>query len=96
MEYQKKKKKKTIQADLPFYKIAFNLFRPYVQDSPETGIPDTDLLDILERSFSTFSHPDVTPVVKLPNVSGDSGDLDRLHVLELFHGYNFVFIYCDF
>ncbi|KAI8839910.1 tryptophan synthase beta subunit-like PLP-dependent enzyme [Chytridium lagenaria] len=83
-------------ADLPYYQIAFRLFRRYVetpQQSAESGIPDDDLLDILKRSFATFSHPDVTPVKDLPVVPTSSSDAkpNHLHVLELFHGPTFAF-----
>ncbi|KAI8852746.1 tryptophan synthase beta subunit-like PLP-dependent enzyme [Chytridium lagenaria] len=61
--------------------------------SAESGIPDDDLLDILKRSFATFSHPDVTPVKDLPVVPTSSSDAkpNHLHVLELFHGPTFAF-----
>ncbi|KAI8801272.1 putative threonine synthase Thr4 [Cladochytrium replicatum] len=79
-------------ADLPFPELAFRIFRPYVAVEE---IPDADLLDILQRSFATFSHADVTPVVKLPNVNSqtDEGNtnFNNLYMLELFHGPTFAF-----
>jgi threonine synthase len=36
----------------------------------------------VERSYATFRHPDITPLVKLN---------DKLFVLELFHGPTFAF-----
>jgi threonine synthase len=78
-------------ADLPFHSLAFNLFRPYIDSDSSTGIPDHDLKALLERSFATFTHPDVTPLRDLPNVSGKEGHFDNLSVLELFHGPTFAF-----
>ena len=50
-------------ANLPFPKLAFNIFRRFVATEE---IPDADLQDILNRSFGTFSTPDVTPLKRLP------------------------------
>jgi len=41
-----------------------------------------DLRDLVERSYKTFRHQDVTPLVRLE---------DRKFVLELFHGPTFAF-----
>ncbi|KAI9098750.1 tryptophan synthase beta subunit-like PLP-dependent enzyme [Phlyctochytrium arcticum] len=76
-------------ADLSYPKLAAKVFRLFVG---EEEIPDADLDDILERSFGTFATPEVTPLNKLPNVSGTSGgNLDNVYVLELFHGPTFAF-----
>ncbi|KAJ3031269.1 threonine synthase [Rhizophlyctis rosea] len=77
-------------ANLPFPKLAFKIFRKYIATEE---IPDADLQDILTRSFSTFSTPDVTPLKRLPNVFPASGNpnYDNLYVLELFHGPTFAF-----
>jgi len=40
-------------------------------------IPSQDLRAIINRSYSTFDSPDVTPLVHLK---------DNLYLLELFHG----------
>jgi threonine synthase len=44
-------------------------------------IPAPDLQSIIRRSYSTFRHPDITPVVSV----------DDIHVLELFHGPTLAF-----
>ena len=63
-------------ATLRYQDLAFEIFRPYATD-----IPDADLRALVEKSYATFRHPEVTPVVKV-------GDL---HILELFHGPTFAF-----
>ncbi|KAJ3031365.1 threonine synthase, partial [Rhizophlyctis rosea] len=77
-------------ANLPFPKLAFSIFRKFI-DTEE--IPDADLQDILTRSFGTFSTPDVTPLKRLPNVfpGSDNPNFDNTYVLELFHGPTFAF-----
>jgi threonine synthase len=77
-------------ATLSFADLAFQLYRPYISKSE---IPDEDLLDLCHRSFATFTHKDVTPVQKLPNVKPNSKNknLGHLWVLELFHGPTFAF-----
>ncbi len=47
-----------------------------------TDIPPDVLRDLATRSYATFSHPDVAPVVKLD---------ERTYVLELFHGPTLAF-----
>jgi len=59
-------------ARLPFQDLAVEVMSPYVADA----IPAGDLADLVARSYATFSHPAVTPVVRV----GDQ------HVVELFHG----------
>ncbi|KAF8311930.1 threonine synthase [Cantharellus anzutake] len=49
---------------------------------PITEISSAELRSLIERSYSTFRHPDVTPVRKLR---------DREFVLELWHGPTFAF-----
>jgi len=46
-----------------------------------TDIPANDLRDLVQRSYTTFTHPEITPVVR-------HGDL---HILELFHGPTLAF-----
>ncbi len=46
-----------------------------------TDIPANDLLDLVQRSYATFTHPDITPVVRH----------NDLHILELFHGPTLAF-----
>ena len=59
-------------AKLRFQDLALEVMAPFVGDA----IPRADLADLIERSYATFSHPEVTPVVRL----GDQW------LLELFHG----------
>ena len=59
-------------AGLRFQDLALEVMTPFVGDA----IPRGDLADLIERSYATFSHPEVTPVVRL----GDQW------LLELFHG----------
>lgn len=59
-------------ARLRFQDLALEVMTPFVGDA----IPRADLADLIERSYATFSHPEVTPVVRL----GDQW------LLELFHG----------
>ena len=78
-------------ADLPFYALSFHIIRPFVPVSiQEGGIPDDDLMSLLERSFATFSHPEVTPVVSLSDKVPHAAP-GNMHVLELFHGPTFAF-----
>mgnify|MGYP003681908731 CR=1 FL=1 len=60
---------------LSYRQLAFEIMRLYVD------IPDTELKNIIERSYTDFRHPEVTPVVSL----------DSIHILELFHGPTFAF-----
>ncbi|TWJ19908.1 threonine synthase [Geobacter argillaceus] len=46
-----------------------------------TDIPPQDLKQIIVRSYASFDHPEVTPVVKVNGV----------HLLELFHGPTLAF-----
>ncbi|KAK2766972.1 threonine synthase [Arachnomyces sp. PD_36] len=67
--------------DLSFQELALQIFSLYI--SPDE-IPSEDLQEIINRSYSTFRHPDITPLVEL--------DKERnLHLLELFHGPTFAF-----
>ncbi|KAJ7057087.1 tryptophan synthase beta subunit-like PLP-dependent enzyme [Mycena amicta] len=45
-------------------------------------ISEQDLRSLVSKSYSTFRHPDITPLVKLD---------DKRYVLELFHGPTFAF-----
>lgn len=63
-------------AALSFRDLALEILTPFVGDE----IPRADLRALIERSYGTFSHPDVTPVV---DAVGSGG---RLRILELFHG----------
>lgn len=61
---------------LSYPELAFEVISRYVDD-----IPAAELKDIIDRSYATFSHPQVTPVVKK----------DGLYILELFHGVTLAF-----
>lgn len=64
---------------LSFQKVAFDVIKLYV---PPEEVPHEVLEDIIKRSYSTFRHKDITPVVKLD---------ENLYILELFHGPTFAF-----
>lgn len=63
-------------AKLPYPELAFNIISKFATD-----IPAVDLRKIIERSYASFNHPDVTPVVHQ----------DDLFILELFHGPTLAF-----
>lgn len=62
-------------ATLDYPSLAFEVIRRFAD------IPDDDLRELINHSYSSFTHPDVAPLVEL-------GDL---HVLELFHGPTLAF-----
>ena len=61
---------------LSYPELAFEIIRLFADDIPEAA-----LRDIVARSYRTFRHPEVTPVVGVGPV----------HVLELFHGPTLAF-----
>jgi threonine synthase len=61
---------------LSYPDLAFQVISPFVDD-----IPADDLSALIKRSYATFSHPEVTPVVRQNGV----------HILELFHGVTLAF-----
>jgi threonine synthase len=61
---------------LPFAALAVQVISLFVDD-----IPATELSELVSRSYASFDHPDVTPLVPV-------GDC---HVLELFHGPTLAF-----
>jgi len=63
-------------SSLPYPELAFRVLTKFIDD-----IPAADLKSLIERSYATFSHPEITPVVK-------QGDV---HILELFHGPTLAF-----
>lgn len=67
--------------NLTFQELAFNIMRLYIKESE---IPDADLRQLIEKSYSTFRSEDVTPLVKIDSK-------DNLHLLELFHGPTYAF-----
>jgi len=62
--------------DLSFPELALEIVSRFCDD-----IPREDLAAIIDRSYATFDHADVTPAVAV----------DDLHVLELFHGPTLAF-----
>jgi threonine synthase len=61
---------------LSYQELAFEVISRYVDD-----IPSEDLKSLIARSYATFTHPDVTPLVKQNGV----------YILELFHGVTLAF-----
>ncbi|MBT1071077.1 threonine synthase [Pelotalea chapellei] len=61
---------------LSYQELAFHIISGFVDD-----IPPADLKDLINRSYATFSHPEITPVVKH----------DGVYILELFHGVTLAF-----
>ncbi len=59
-------------AGLTFQELAAEVMLPYVGDD----ISRDELTGLIERSYTSFSHAEITPVVAI-------GDM---HILELFHG----------
>lgn len=66
-------------ANLSFQELALEVLSLYI-DSSE--IPREDLKDLVDRSYATFRHSDITPLHKVK---------DGLYILELFHGPTFAF-----
>ena len=67
--------------DLPFSSLAYEILSLYISPSE---IPPDDLKSIINRSYFTFRHPDVTILQPLRSSQ-------NLHLLELFHGPTFAF-----
>lgn len=65
--------------DLSFPELALEILSLYISPSE---IPQADLKDIIDRSYSTFRAPETTPLVHLT---------DNHYLLELFHGPTFAF-----
>jgi len=63
-------------ASLAYPELAFQIINLFAGD-----IPSADLKDLVDRSYRTFTHPEVTPVVHK----------DGIYVLELFHGPTLAF-----
>jgi len=65
-------------SNLTYQELAYEIFSYYVDGE----IPDNELKALIEKSYATFRHPEVTPVHKVK---------DNMYVLELFHGPTFAF-----
>ena len=63
---------------LTYQELACEIFSYYVDGE----IPGNELKALIEKSYTAFRHPEVTPVQKIK---------DNLYVLELFHGPTFAF-----
>lgn len=61
---------------LNYQKLAYEVLSLFIGD-----IPGDDLRNLIDRSYSTFTHSEITPVVK-------KGDV---YILELFHGPTLAF-----
>jgi threonine synthase len=61
---------------LAYPELAFQIVSLFAED-----IPSADLKELIERSYATFTHPEVTPVVHR----------DGVYILELFHGPTLAF-----
>lgn len=61
---------------LSYQELACTIIAPFADD-----IPTADLKALLDRSYATFNHPEITPLVHKNGV----------HILELFHGPTFAF-----
>ncbi|KAL7340712.1 tryptophan synthase beta subunit-like PLP-dependent enzyme [Rhodotorula toruloides] len=66
-------------AKLSFTDLALELYSLFIS---EKEIPRDDLRDLIERSYSTFRHEQVTPIHRTG---------DKEFILELFHGPTFAF-----
>ncbi|MCW2276939.1 threonine synthase [Heliophilum fasciatum] len=64
--------------ELTYTELALEIFSLYIDDE----IPRADLQKLVESSYATFRHTEVTPLQKLS---------DDRYVLELFHGPTFAF-----
>ncbi|WPH04696.1 Hypothetical protein R9X50_00758900 [Acrodontium crateriforme] len=67
--------------DFSFQELAFEIFSLYIS---RDEIPEADLKDIIQRSYSTFRAENITPIITLDEEK-------KLHLLELFHGPTFAF-----
>ncbi|WP_342044411.1 threonine synthase [Bacillus sp. OTU530] len=65
-------------SQLTYQELAYEIFSYYVDGE----IPGNELKELIEKSYATFRHPEVTPVQKVK---------DNMYVLELFHGPTFAF-----
>ena len=63
---------------LTYQELAYEIISYYVDGE----IPENELKNLIETSYSTFRDPKVTPVKKVKN---------NMYVLELFHGPTFAF-----
>jgi threonine synthase len=62
--------------NLPYQYLAKEILSLFIDD-----IPESDLEDLIERAYASFTHPQITPVCQ-------QGDV---YILELFHGPTLAF-----
>ena len=62
--------------NLPYQYLAKELLALFIDD-----IPESDLEDLIERAYASFTHPQITPVCRQGEV----------YILELFHGPTLAF-----
>lgn len=67
--------------DYTFTELAYEILNLFIAESE---ISREDLLDLVNRSYSTFRSSEVTPVVELSKEK-------KLYLLELFHGPTYAF-----
>ena len=70
------KDKLSAWADLPYTELAYEIMKLYADD-----LTEQELRSVIEKSYATFRHPEITPTQKVSPV----------YVLELFHGPTFAF-----
>jgi len=61
---------------LTYQDLAFEVMSRFIDD-----IPETDLRSLINKSYESFTHKTITPLIHL----------DDLHILELFHGPTLAF-----
>lgn len=66
---------------LSFNELAYEVMRPYIS---RDEIPESDLRDLISKSYSSFRSTQVTPLKELNKKQG-------LYLLELFHGPTYAF-----
>ncbi|RPB18813.1 threonine synthase [Terfezia boudieri ATCC MYA-4762] len=76
----------TAWSKLTFQQLAYEILSLYISPAE---IPPADLRNLVERSYSTFRHPEVTPTVPLSKHQSPSEP--QKYLLELFHGPTFAF-----
>lgn len=67
--------------DMCFADLAYEVLSLYISPSE---IPASDLKEIINKSYSMFRTPEITPLLALD-------PKNNLHILELFHGPTFAF-----
>lgn len=66
-------------SQLSFQELALEIYSLFI---PQSEMSRSELQQLIQRSYATFRHPDIAPLVRLS---------ERQQVLELFHGPTFAF-----